>query len=191
MYVIKRITLNDGVYGSSKIVDHTNQTIGTALALFEACARNFVKEEFGTQAYEQSAVLDIHSVDQVAEPIVDCMLLYRLADDPHTIHVYQRRTVVVDQNGWFSSTKVTHQTFTRTHLFELEEYTGIRGEDSPNSHFAYPVDMVAFGPAGICVPKPITMAPICNLIEELKRSKRFISRFEYMNSLVPTEIMVQ
>ncbi|CAH6421632.1 Hypothetical protein MVR_LOCUS305 [uncultured virus] len=159
--------------------------------MFESCARNFVKEEFGTQAYEQSQVLDIHSADQVAEPIVDCMLLYRLARDPHTIHVYQRRTVVIDQNGWFSNTKVIQQTFTRTHLFELEEYTGIKTEDNLHSHYTYPIDMVAFGPAGICVPKPITMAPICNLIEELKRSKRFIARFEYMDSLVSTEIMVQ
>lgn len=187
MYIIKLITLDNGTYISSKVVDYTTQTIGTALSLFEKSARNFVKEQYGIKAYETSSVIDIHSLDQVSEPIIDSVLLYRLTSDPHTIHVYQRQTVITEESGWFSTVEIVRNTFSKTHLFELEEHSCDIEENIERS-IPPTVDMVAFGPAGISIPKSLTTAPMCDLIEELKNSKRFLDRFEYISGLNNNDI---
>ncbi|XWV25871.1 hypothetical protein QJ857_gp1210 [Tupanvirus soda lake] len=185
MYFIKKITLKEGKeYESSQIVGHTKNKIAGALILLENVARDFVREEYGAKAYEQSKILDIHKIEQVCEPIVDGMLLYRLNDDPHRIHVYQRRTEVIDQNGWFSSAKIPVPQFKRTHIIELEQCEGISISES-NANIASTisqVEMVPLGPAGIKVPKPMTVAPICDLIDELKKCARFKARFASVNA---------
>jgi dynactin complex subunit len=178
MYVVKNITVDDKLYKSSKIVNYTTQKISVALALLEECARNFVKEEFGSKAFEQSKIIDIHRIDQVCEPIVDCMLLYRLNEDPHSVHVYQRRTEVVDLAGWFSTSKVPQSFFKKTHIFELEECTAMKTDniDTCVQTILPKIEMVEFGPAKIKIPKPMTLAPICNLIDDLKKSSKFRAR---------------
>lgn len=179
MYIIKKIELDNGMYKSSKIIDHTTKKIATALMLLETNVRNFVKEEFGTKAYEQSKIIDIHQIDQVCEPIVDSMLLYRLSDDPHSIHIYQRRTEVIDQSGWFTTGKVSQTTFKRTHIFELDEYTGLSPDEASSSstnNYEPHVEMVAIGPnKKIKIPKEMTTIPMFDLIDELKKSDRFRS----------------
>lgn len=183
-YVIKLIVLKDNKeYLSSKIVDNTNKKISVALILLENAARNFVKEEFGVKAYELSKILDIHKIDQVNEPIVDSMLLYRINDDPHRINVYQKRTEVIDQNGWFSTTKVPQSYFKRTHIFELEEYNGfcVNDADTNVSPIVPQIKMIPVGPAKIKIPEPMTVSPICNMIEELKKSPKFKSLFVSAN----------
>ncbi|XWV24634.1 hypothetical protein QJ856_gp1150 [Tupanvirus deep ocean] len=185
MYFIKKITLKDGKeYVSSQIVGHTKNKIAGALVLLDSVAREFVKEEYGAKAYEQSKILDIHKIEQVCEPIVDGMLLYRLNDDPHRVHVYQRRTEVIDQNGWFSSAKIPVPQFKRTHIIELEQCESVSiSETNANIASAIPsVEMVPLGPAGIKVPKPMTVAPICDLIDELKKCARFKARFISVNA---------
>jgi len=185
MYFIKKITLKEGKeYVSSQIVGHTKNKIAGALILLENVAREFVKEEYGANAYVQSKILDIHKIEQVCEPIVDGMLLYRLNDDPHRIHVYQRKTEVIYQSGWFSSAKVPVFQFKRTHIIELEQCEGISiSETNANVPSSIPrVEMVPFGPAGIKVPKPMTVVPICNLIDELKKCARIKARFISVNA---------
>ena len=185
MYIIKKISVDDKVYQSSKIIDHTNKKISSALVLLENCARNFVKEEFGARSFEQSKVLDIHKIDQVCEPIIDGMLLYRLNDDPHRIHIYQRRTEVID-NGWIRTYHVPQSTFRKTHIFELEECTDFKLDENKNSKIPsdiLEVEMVV-GPAGIKIPEPMTHGPSLNLLNDLKKSPKFKERFISGNTII-------
>jgi hypothetical protein len=187
MYVIKKITVIGENYQSSKIINHTNKKISFALSLLENCARDFAREEFGIKAFEQAKILDIHKIDQICEPIVDCMLLYRLNDDPHRIHVYQRRTEVVNQNGWFSTSKIPQSQFKKTHIFELEEYVGLIVNDNTNPNifpFFPHARIVPIGPANIKVPESMTNPPFNKLLTELKNSIKFKARFEASNSSV-------
>ena len=186
MYIIKKISVDDKVYQSSKIIDHTNKKISSALVLLENCARNFVKEEFGARSFEQSKVLDIHKIDQVCEPLIDGMLLYRLNDDPHRIHIYQRRTEVID-NGWIRTYRVPQSTFKKTHIFELEECTDFKLDENQNSKIPSDipeVKMVVSGPAGIQVPEPMTHGPSLNLLNDLKKSPKFKERFVSGNTTI-------
>ncbi len=175
MYFIKKITVDDKNYKSSKIVDYTNKKISTALMLLENAARLYIKEEFGREASEHARILDIYNFDQVSEPIDDCMLLYRLGDDPHHIHVYRKKTSRVEKPGYiYGSTIIEEKYFKRTHIFELEECGNINIADSQIVTSTPQVEMVPVGFAGIRIPKPLTQAPLCNLINELKKSTKFL-----------------
>jgi hypothetical protein len=44
------------------------------------------------------------------------------------------------------------------------------------------VEMVAVGPAGIKIPKPMTISPMRDLINELKKSNKFMKRLTLVNS---------
>lgn len=196
MYFIKKIILDDKQgYQSSKIVDHTSKTISVALSLLENAVRMFVKDECGREAADQIKIIDIYKFDQVNEPMIDSMLLYRLTDDPHRIHVYQKKTTVVKVSGYIWGTSDTPTTFfRRTHIFELEEYSGsispgtqntinIPNSENTNVPSILPqVEMVPIGPARIKIPKPMTLAPMCNLIDELKKSAKFKFRQDLVNS---------
>lgn len=176
MYFIKKIAVNDKLYKSSRIVDYTNNKISTALMLLENAARNYIKEEFGREASEQAKILDIYGFEQVSEPIDDCVLLYRLGDDPHHIHVYRKKTFRTEKPGYiYGSTIVEEKFFKRTHIFELEECEDI-------NIITPQVEMVPVGFAGIKIPKPLTVAPFCNLISELKKSPKFQARFIETNA---------
>lgn len=190
MYFIKKITVDDIIYKSSKIVDCTNKKISVALLLLESAARNYIKEEFGREASEQAKILDIYNFDQVSEPIDDCMLLYRLGDDPHHIHVYRKKTSRVEKPGYiYGSSIIEEKYFKRTHIFELEECENINVGESQNININQlqnintpQIEMVTVGFAGIKVPKPLTQAPLCNLISELKKSPKFQARFVSTNN---------
>jgi len=185
MYIIKLITLKDNKeYISSKVVECTDKKISAALILLDNVARNFVKKKFGENAYEQSKVLDIHKIDQICEPLVDGMLLYRLNDDPHRIHIYQKITEVIDQNGWFSTSKVPQSQFKKTHIFELEESSVIGLAEANVSSVIPKVEMVPIGPAGVKVPKPMTIAPMCNLINELRDCAKFKAQYASIDTHV-------
>lgn len=182
MYFIKKIVLDDKQnYRSSEIMDHTSKTIGAALILLENTARTFVREECGREAAEKVKILDIHKMEQVSEPLVDCMLLYRLAEDPHRIHVYQRKTDISKAKTWGGSEyDVATVKFRRMYIIELEKYEKLDLTSLQNTNLASiipQVEMVSLGPAGIKVPKPMTVAPMCHLIDELKKSAKFKKQF--------------
>lgn len=179
MYVIKKINVDGDVYMSSQIANYTNNKIAAALILLEMTAKDFVREEIGRDAAEQSKIIDILSVDQINEPLIDTILLYRLSDDPQRIHVYQRKTVVSKESGIIWGERDTVITkFKRTVVFEIEECVNFKLASSENKS-SEPVDMVPVGPAKICVPKPMTIAPMCDVIDELKKSSRFQMRFAH------------
>lgn len=179
MYIIKKISVDDKLYLSSQIICYTPSKITSAMELFEKTAREYVGQEFGREAYEKSKIIDIHNIDQIAEPLVDGMLLYRLYENPNCIYVYQRKTTITKQNNWtWGTTDIITSQFKRTHIFELEEYNSI---DHKLTFMADPmlpsIEMVSIGTSHIRIPKPMTVSPICDLIDELKNCKKFKERF--------------
>ncbi|AAV50853.1 hypothetical protein [Niemeyer virus] len=184
MYFVKKINLDsEKQYKSSEIVEHVNKSISSALSALENVARTFVKEECGREAGEQVKIIEIHDFNQVNEPTVDSMLLYRLIDDKHRIFVYQKKTTISKVSAWtWGTNDVVTSQFGRICIFELEEYNKLSVPSFQNQIFFTPnEEMVAVGPAKIRIPKPMTMAPMCDLIDELKKSPKFKARFECMS----------
>lgn len=174
MYLIKKIKVDDKLYLSSHIVNHTgNKQISQGIKLLESAVRNFVREEIGRDASENSKIIDIHSLDQVSEPLIDGILLYRLDDNPHQIHVYQRKTVITKQTNWtWGTSDVPVTTYKRVYIFELEEYENITAVGIEE------IEMINYGPARIRIPKKMTLEPMSLVITELKCSDRFKKRLE-------------
>jgi len=178
---------------SSEIVNHTFKTIGAGLDLLEYCAIEHIKEEGGKQMSDNSKIIDVYDLKQVNEPVVDCILIYRTANHPHSLNIYQRKTIVTTINGYvWGSSNTTMPTFKRTHIFELEQYNklgsssvhnnySVSNSECENEHF---VPMVPIGPARVMVPKPLTVAPMCDLLNELKKCARFKDRFKEVNSYI-------
>lgn len=189
MYFIKRITFDDKqMYISSKIVSHTNKSIASAIVLLENSVKDFVKEERGRDATEQSKIIDIHNLDQICEPLIDCILLYRLESDPHKILVYQKRTMIKQVPGWaWGTSEAISKSFYKTDVFELEEYDKISTNVPPpppmfTEEKQIQVEMVPHGPANVKVPKQLTISPMCNLLSDLKNSPKFKACLQRANT---------
>lgn len=122
MYFIIKIELDEKQsYQSCEIVGHSSIEF---LTLLENSVKAFVKEEFGREASEQIKIIEINSLSQVSEPLVDTILAYRIASNPNRIHLYQRKTVEVKVPGrLFGSYKTTETRFRKTHIFEVVEYS--------------------------------------------------------------------
>ena len=177
MYFILKTTVDEKQQPVSfDIVKYTNKTISTALILLETSARDYIKDSCGTQASISAKIIDIHNFDQVCEPLVDGMLIYRVGTDSHKLHIYQRKTEVVPGKVWGQTIATTFQ---RIQIIALLENKTI---NSINMTFAPPivpqVEMVPVGPAQIKIPKILTVAPMLDVIDQLKKSARFQKCFD-------------
>lgn len=191
MYFIKRIDIDEkNSYIGSEIVNHA-KTISSALSLLEYSVKTYIDYEYGKQESNNFKVIDIHQFSQINEPAIDTILVYRLDSDPHKLHLYQRKTKIVPGTLYGQSLV---STFRKIQIFELEEYKKlIPGDISKKSSDNEPVipetftEMVPIGPAKIRVPRPMTISPMCDLIKQLRESKRFKERFQLVNSSLPPE----
>lgn len=181
MYFIKRITVDNDKYLSSEIVDHTSQTISTALSLLENNAREHVIDECGKQAHSDAKIIDVHHLNQISEPLVDTMLIYRVGNDSHRLHLYQRKTKIVP--GMVYGQNLIPE-FKKVKIFELHEYKNLSpaATQSQNIPVIPNIEYVPVGPSGIKVPKQMTTAPMCDVISELKNSPKFKARLVLVNS---------
>lgn len=195
MYFIKKITLDSKKnYQVSKIIKHTNKTISVALKLLESSVREYIYDECGREASIQTSITDIDKIENIVEPILDGIVLYRLESDMFRIFVYKKKTTT--SQGWIKTSFTS--TFYLANIFELEEYTysidilnnSINVLNSKTDTMDPPGGMVAIGPAKIKIPKLMTVAPMINLIDELKKSDKFKNRFESIskNSEIESKI---
>lgn len=130
-FVLKtNIDTNSGSFISNEIVGHVSSGIAAAQAQLINCIKTFVTELAGKDMANSLKVIDIHSMDQVSEPIIDTLLLYRLESDPHTIHVYQRKSSVVSGSLWGEKIKVD---FNKIKIFSLVEYDKVSPPPPPPS----------------------------------------------------------
>lgn len=174
-FIIKTVIDDKGQFVSSKNVAH-EKTVSKALALLEKTVRDYIEKECGKPTSDAVKIIDIHNFSQVSEPIVDTMLIYRLVTDPHYLHVYQRKTSIVP-GRIYGETTVTY--FRKVQIFYLDEYNGINVLDSTN---VGGIEMVPLGPAKVSIPKQMTVAPMCNVLKQLKDSAKFKNRFEMTGS---------
>lgn len=193
MYFIKQIIIDDKQnYQKSKIIDNTNRTITGALALLEQCVIGYVKEERGREAAIDAKIVDITNFDQIIEPQMDCIQLYRLDSDPYCIHVYQKKTSVIESANWaWRTSKSLVTNFRRTTIFELEQYEKQIGNSyvPPPPPIRIDEEMVLSG--AVHVPKKMTVSPMCDVISELKKSSKFQSRFlnlQAINSVIANDL---
>lgn len=174
MYFIIKTVVDDKQHPILfEIITHTNK-ISAAITLLEQSARTFIKEERGKQESESAKVIDIHNFSQVNEPMLDTMLIYRLSADAHSLHIYQRKSSVVPA-GWIYN-QTTASEFRRVLIFSIVAYDTLNAVNIPPP--PPPMELVEIGPAKIKVPKAMTVVPMCKVIEELKKSERFLKCYE-------------
>lgn len=176
MYIIKLINVNDNEYLSSKFIDCTTKSIKPALELLDDAVRAHVMDMTGKEGLANFKIIDIHTIDQVIVPSVDGLTCYRLCDDPHRIFIYQRKTSIVKQSNWtWGHTETPVTVHGRVAIYELEECVLEQLQDvkSPVG-----IEMVNVGKSDIRIPKMLTVAPMCDVIAELKSNPVFLSRHE-------------
>lgn len=174
MYYIQKITFDEkGQKLNPQIIDHTNGTISVALALLEECVRSFILTECGNQAAKDMKIIDIKGFNQVCEPLIDTILVYRHDVDPHTLHLFQRKSKVVPGWAWGES---AIKEFKQTEMFIITEYNKISTNEISNSVIATSpsIEMIQVG--RITIPKKFTQSPMCDLINQLKKNERFQKR---------------
>jgi len=173
MYFILKISLDDkGNYTNLDIVGHTFSIISTALILLENTVRSFILEEGGKDTANDFKIININGFQQICEPIIDTMLVYRIDTDPHKLHIYKRKTKIIP--GTFYGQSIVPE-FHRTHIFSLVEYKKITSmnQDSDDPTSVSMLEMVSVGSTRIRVPKQLVTSPMRDVIAELKSAPTF------------------
>lgn len=168
MYFVMKVTPSStSEFVNHQLVHHTTGTISIALKDLEKIAYDFIREEVGKQADSFSKITDIVSLNDIVEPYVDSMIVYRLESDPHKLHIYQRKTNIVP--GFIYGR--TYQTeFKKVVIFELLTYEKINNaqliQDVKNSE---PIELVPVQGKNIKIPAKLTQAPMTHVIDQLKK----------------------
>ena len=117
-YIIKKILVNENIYISSSIVEIIPKTISKALNNMFEHAKKYVSDECGNQIANKMEIVDVHTVYQIDEPLVDTMIIYRIGSDSNRLHVYQRKTKIVPGFIYGYS---SYSEFKRVAIFEIED----------------------------------------------------------------------
>lgn len=168
MYFIMKVTPNNlGEFVTYQLIHHTTGTISIALKDLERIAYDYVREEGGKQAASDAKILDIENPSMIIEPYVDCMIIYRYENNPHKLHIYQRKTSVVPGLIYGK----TYQTeFKQVVVFELLTYDKINNaqliQDANNIE---PIELVPVNGKNIKIPAKLTQSPMIDVISQLKK----------------------
>lgn len=175
MYFIIKININNNEsFISNEIMSHipTNITLAQYQLIKEA--KIYIAELAGSDVANNIKIIDIHSFDQITEPVIDSVLMYRLGVDAHRLHIYQRKTKIA-RGRLYGETLITE--FTKVKIFELIEYTNLIPQKITdhktsklnllNEHTEH-IEMVFHGSTNIQVPKFLTMSPMIDVISSLK-----------------------
>ena len=175
MYFIKKISVDEkGVYIDSSIVSHAF-SISDAYKILESVVRAYIKEKWGEQSSSSMQIIEIKDFTQVAEPIVDIALVYRLQSDPTKLYLYKRQTKEV---AGIIYGKTTASTFHRIHIFDICEYDKVKdGNNEPIKK------IVKCGTSNLEIPENVF-----KLIEQIKKSEKFIKRREIVEKCIDTGI---
>lgn len=175
--VIKELVDEKGFKGRPEIVDGTVGTIKEASTLFLHVVKKYIKNECGTEIADESKIIDIKTFEQICEPLIDTILIYRLENDHSTLYLYRRKTKIIPGTIWGQTTISEFRLIQVYTLLEFQKYDVIKNEELD-------IEMIPAGPSKILIPKQYTIAPLVNLIAELKTSKHFIARQNMENNCV-------
>jgi hypothetical protein len=151
-------------------MSHVSSNITLAQYQLLKEAKIYLSELAGSNVANTMKIIDIHSFDQITEPVIDSILVYRLGIDAHRLHIYQRKTMQVP-GRLYGQTLVTE--FKKVKIFELIEYTNPISQKITNNKLNLSTEqpeMVFHGSTNIQVPKYLTMAPMTNVLSSLKTS---------------------
>lgn len=110
-FVIKNNIDKRGAFVGNEIVAHA--------ATDNADILNNIAVAFAKSHGGNESIIDVHSLDQIAEPLTDTMLLYRIMDAPNQIHAYQR---ISEQVSGYIYGQSTVTEFIKINVFELVKY---------------------------------------------------------------------
>lgn len=170
MYFIIKININKNeTFVSSEIMSHVSSNITLAQYQLLKEAKIYLSELAGSDVANTMKIIDIHSFDQITEPMIDSILVYRLGIDAHRLHIYQRKTIEV-AGRLYGKSLVTE--FKKVKIFELIEYENLNPQKISNRSTILneDIDMVFHGSTNIQVPKLLTMSPMINVLSSLKTS---------------------
>jgi hypothetical protein len=169
MYFIKQVSVNEKIYQYSKIIDHTRGDFLEAQKLLEKTVKLFVKNEWGREAIDNKKIIDIQQLEEIVEPVIDCVLLYRLINDPTKIYVYQKKTNITKKfSYYYGTTDTLVPKFCLINIFELEEYNNLICDTK--------IETVESQVPKIEISKQVSNQLRINLLNELKQNPRFKHR---------------
>lgn len=172
-YFVKSIKVDNDVYQSSSIIDISN-TYEEAQEQLLLHSKQYVKEELGDKAYNQVKIIDILDFNQVVEPIIDSVQLYRLSGFDNRIYVYQKKTSVIDNNGWFGSAQMTRTVFSRVVIFEFEK----NSKFEKKSIYISPIEKPTVKNVIFEEVRPVVKSNRDSLLAELTKHTRFVKNQE-------------
>lgn len=122
MYFVIRNEIDpSGKYISSEIVNHvslsSSDSDGTDI-LMESI-KSFVSVLSGSEEADSLKIINIDSLDTVSEPLIDSVIAYRINSDPNNIHIYRRKTHII-QGRLYGQTVVPE--FKKIKIFSLVKY---------------------------------------------------------------------
>lgn len=153
----------------ARVINH-HQLIGMALNLLESSVRDYVTKLCGEDAGNNMRVVPIKDQTQISEPMTDGITVYQISDDQHKLFVYQRKTNVIP--GLIYGASVV-SSFKKVSTFYIHHYDNIIVSTSQPKPIPPPIEYVKVN--NISMPKPMTISPIRNVIDELKNSKKFLN----------------
>lgn len=171
LYLIHKADVDEkGTQQLSTVIDHSF-TISLVMKQTEQHARNLISKTCGESTAVECKVIDILKPEQVNEPLIDTMLIYRITSDPHHLHVWRRTTKIVPGKLWSFTTETK---FIKVAIFYFQEYTGLK-ETLEQRAFVPPpppLELETINKAGAQVPAEARVM-LSNMLKELVTSPKF------------------
>ncbi len=197
MFFIIKIDFDEkGYFQSFSIQNKSLDDATEAYKTLVNTVKAYVSQECGEKAGADAQVIEIRKIDQVNEPLIDGILLYKLSDVLiKSWYINEKHLFKQLLDGFFGQSNTLTTKFGKTCLFELVEYefdvnqlfktlpkkkfpkVNTDSETKSSGHFNDLHEMVPYGKSNINVPKIMTVKPMSELIRELKDNKFFKSRF--------------
>ena len=173
LYLIYKADIDEqGLVQPAIVIDHAF-TISLALKRTERNARDLIAKTCGDQTATDCKIIDILKLEQVNEPLIDTVLIYKLSNDPHCLHVYRRQTKIVLGRLYGSS---TIPEFKKVAIFYSSEYTKLKEVLEKKSFVPSPppLKMIAVDEIEI-VPSEVK-GTVADMLKELVTSPKFLRK---------------
>jgi hypothetical protein len=165
--IIESVQTNSDI--ALKVLKHVKGK-AAGLALLWETVQEFISLEGGRAQGLDSAIIDVKSTDNIPQPDgLDGFYVYRSVDDCDKLFLYRKQTKV--NRGYIMNSVDVCWELMKT--FYLCSYDGLDGFT-----IRHEVDLVVTGSSKVKVPKPMTISPFVEMLDELKKNNRFICKLK-------------